>query len=49
LTVSAGLLLVTLAMLLVTATVADGAYPTPVEQNKRFALLNFLLEVKQHR
>jgi len=37
LTVSAGLLLVTLAMLLVTTTVADGAYPTPAKQNKRFA------------
>jgi len=37
LTVSAGLLLVTLAMLLVTTTVADGAYPTPAKQNKRSA------------
>jgi len=24
-------------MLLVTTTVADGAYPTPAKQNKRFA------------
>jgi len=37
LTVSFALLLVTLPMLLVTTTVADGAYPTQAKQNKHFA------------